>query len=682
MITQHYEVLSPVGNEEMLIAATRCGADAVYLGAEHFNARRNAENFSDEKLKRAIQYCHIRGVKVFLTLNIVVSDKEIRDALLTAETAYKYGIDAIICADLGLIELLHRRMPSLPLHASTQMTVTNAAALPFLKSLGISRVVLPREMSKEQIGDFCAAATENGIETEVFVHGALCMSVSGQCLLSSMLGGRSGNRGLCAGPCRLPFSSDKSGSYDLSLKDLSLIEYITELKNLGVTSFKIEGRMKRPEYVAAATAAVRSAVDKGDVTEELLLTLRNVFARSGFTDGYFTNSLSPDMFGTRTIDDVQSATDAFPKLHEIFRHERQSVPLTATLSVKTGEKICLSLCDGTNTAVSFSDIPETAINRPVTKDMLLQNLQKFGGTPYLLKGFEIILDDGLAVSAKVINNLRRDCVEKLNILRAAPDKTEIIDFPIGENFASVSKTPEIFCRFGNTEQIPTCLHGIKYISLPLECNIDRTDIPDTVIKVVDIPRTFDIATKKKLLEKFREKGFTHALCSTIADFCLAEDSGFSVIGGMGLNVFNSYSAKALFDRNAAAVVLSPEIQLTDAAKINGNIGITAYGNIPLMLAANCPIKNKMSCKNCGRAQGLTDRLGVFFPVRCRMGMSEILNSRPIWLADRMKEINCDFAVLYFTDETASRVAEIINAHKNGLPPDTEYTRGLYYRGIQ
>ena len=679
MITQHYEVLSPVGNEDMLIAAVRSGADAVYLGAEHFNARRNAENFSDEKLKKAIQYCHIRGVKVFLTLNIVVSDKEIQTALSVAENAYKYGIDAIICADLGLIELLHRKMPSLPLHASTQMTVTNAAALPFLKSLGISRVVLPREMTNKQIRDFCIAARKNGIETEVFVHGALCMSVSGQCLLSSMLGGRSGNRGLCAGPCRLPFSADKSGSYDLSLKDLSLIEHITTLKNSGVTSFKIEGRMKRPEYVAAATAAVRSAVDTGEVKKELLLSLKSVFARSGFTDGYFTNSLSSDMFGTRTMDDVQSAADAFPILHEVYRNERQSVPLTAALSVKADEKIRLSLCDGTNTAIAFGDMPETAINRPVTKEMLLQNLQKLGGTPYFLKDAEIILDDGLAVSAKVINNLRRDCVEKLNILREIPKETKIAEISFSRTAVSVTKNPELFCRFDNVAQIPSSLDNIKYISLPLECDIEKADIPDTVIKVADIPRTFDMETKKKLLEKFKEKGFTHALCSTVADFCLAEDIGFSVIGGMGLNVFNSYSAKALFDRNAAAVILSPEIQLTDAAKISGNTGIVAYGNIPLMLTANCPIKNKMSCKDCGRTQGLTDRMGVFFPVRCRMGMSEILNSRPIWLADRMKEINTDFAVLYFTDETPPRVSDIIDAYKNGSPPDTEYTRGLYYR---
>ncbi len=676
-----FEVLSPVGNGEMLIAAVRSGADAVYLGGAHFNARRNAENFSDHELKQAIEYCHIRGVKVFLTLNIVISENEMSEAVSLAENAYHYGIDGIICADLGLVSLLHRRFPSLPLHASTQMTVTNAAALPMLKKLGVSRVVLPREMSREQIREFCEKASKENIEVEVFVHGALCMSVSGQCLMSAMLGGRSGNRGLCAGTCRLPFSADNSGSYDLSLKDLSLLDYIGELKNMGVTSFKIEGRMKRPEYVAAATAAVRSAVDQNFVPDELRTALCNVFSRSGFTDRYFGGVLSPDMFGIRTLDDVQSSPEAFPKLHEIYRNERQSIPITAVLSVTANEKIKLSLIDGENTAEVSGDMPEKAINRPITREMLLGNLQKFGGTPYFLKDTKIILDDGLSVSAKVVNSLRRDCVEQLNSLRAKPKKTDIVDISPDNYSQPVQKTPELFCRFESAEQLPESFDGIKYVSLPLESDTNNIYIPDSVVKVVDIPRNFDAEIKKKTLVDFKNKGFTHALCSTLADFSVAADMGFSVIGGTGLNVFNSFSAKFLFDNNASAVILSPEIQLRNISAVMGNVGIIAYGNIPLMLTANCPIKNKMSCSECGRAKSLTDRKGVEFPVRCRGGMSEILNSRPIWLADRMDEINCDFAVLYFTDESNKRVKEIISAYKNGAESDTEYTRGLYYRGI-
>lgn len=678
------EILSPVGNFEMLTAAVRSGADAVYLGAEHFNARRNAENFGETELKEAIEYCHIRGVKVYLTLNIVISDKEMPSALAIAKSAYRYGIDGIICADLGLVSLLHQKFPALPLHASTQMTTLSPAALPLLKQLGICRVVLPREMSREQIKAFCAAAKKANIETEVFVHGALCMSVSGQCLLSAMLGGRSGNRGLCAGPCRLPFSAadDKSERYDLSLKDLCLVEFIKEMTEYGVTSFKIEGRMKRPEYVAAATAAIRQAVDNGTTDKELLLTLKNVFSRSGFTDGYYKEKIGPDMFGIRTREDVTASKEVFAAIHELYRNERQTVPLDIRLSVRNGENIELILSDGENTVTATAPPPEKAISRAVTKEMLVANLQKFGGTPYYAKNTDIELDDGLSVSAKVINNLRRECVEKLNQKRASVkniiEQEIFLDLPTAKHVGN----PKIFVRFENANQIPDDISGIGYISLPLESDISKISLPDGIIKVVDIPRTFGSDILNRRLNEFKDKGFTHALCQTLADIELAKHIGFKIIGGTGLNVFNSHSANWLFQNGLDKIILSPEMMLRDAVKIGKNTGIVAYGNIPLMLTANCPSKNALSCAECGKNSSITDRKGIDFPVRCRMGMSEILNSRPIWLADRIKELNFDFIMFYVSRETKQRVYEIIAAYKNGTAPDTEYTRGLYYRGVE
>ncbi len=681
------EVLSPVGNTEMLIAAVRSGADAVYLGAEHFNARRNAENFGEAELEEAIKYCHIRGVKVYLTLNIVISDKEMPDALATARTAYRYGIDGIICADLGLISLLHQKFPELPIHASTQMTTLSPAALPILKQLGICRVVLPREFSREQIKEFCAAANNENIETEIFVHGALCMSVSGQCLLSSMLGGRSGNRGLCAGPCRLPFSAadNKNERYDLSLKDLCLSPYITEMIEYGVTSFKIEGRMKRPEYVAAATAAIRQAVDNGITDRELLVTLKNVFSRSGFTDGYYKNKTGPEMFGIRTRDDVTASKEVFAAIHELYRNERQSIPLDVRLSVKESRNIELILNDGKNTVTATAPPPEKAINRAVTQEILGANLQKFGGTPYYAKNVFIALDDGLSVSAKIINNLRRECVEKLNKKRAGGyDITErevAPDLPAEKHVGN----PKIFIRFENVNQIPDDLSDVEYISLPLESNISNISdisLPDGIIKVVDIPRTFESKALNRRLIEFKDKGFTHALCQTLADVATAKNLGFKIIGNIGLNVFNSYSANWLLKNGLDKVVLSPEMMLRDAVKIGKNTGIVAYGNIPLMLTANCPSKNVRTCAECDKNTNITDRKGIVFPVRCRMGMSEILNSRPIWLADRINELNFDFIMLYVSRETKQRVSEIISAYKNGAASDTEYTRGLYYRGVE
>ncbi|MBO7519188.1 MAG: U32 family peptidase, partial [Clostridia bacterium] len=288
------EILSPAGNFQSLTAAVRSGADAVYLGLKNFSARRNAENFDLDGLREAIKYCRIRGVKVYVALNTMIKESEMPKAVSAAADAYNCGADAFIVTDLGLISVLHRELPEATLHASTQMTVHSPAAIKSLKRLGIKRVVLAREMSREAIKEFCKAAAKENIEVEVFVHGALCMCVSGQCLLSSVLGGRSGNRGLCAGPCRLRFSAAEEDRYDLSLKDLSLVPYIKELESFGVKSVKIEGRMKRPEYVAAATAACRAALD-GREDLRLQSALKNVFSRSGFTDGYYTSRLGADM---------------------------------------------------------------------------------------------------------------------------------------------------------------------------------------------------------------------------------------------------------------------------------------------------------------------------------------------------------------------------------------------------
>ena len=294
------EILSPAGNFEMLTAAVRSGADAVYLGAKDFSARRNAQNFDLKELSEAIKYCHIRGVKVYLTLNIALKENELSDAFYLAQNAYNMGIDGIILSDLGLAKLLKTYIPDLPLHASTQTSVHSVSALEILKELGFCQVVVAREMSKQELEVFCKRAKELDIKVEVFVHGALCMSVSGQCLLSAFLGSRSGNRGLCAGPCRLPFEAKNGTGYDLSLKDLSLLEYLSELYDMGVRSFKIEGRMKRPEYVAAATSAAKFSLYNGYINKELDETLKNVFSRSGFTNGYYTDNLGRDMFGIRT----------------------------------------------------------------------------------------------------------------------------------------------------------------------------------------------------------------------------------------------------------------------------------------------------------------------------------------------------------------------------------------------
>ncbi len=684
MENKKIEVLAPVGNKEMLTAAVRSGADAVYLGAEHFNARRNAENFTEENLAEAIKYCHIRGVKVYLTLNILLGDNELEKALSVAEFAHQNGIDGIIAADLGLIDLLHRRFPSLPLHASTQMTVHGISALPLLQKLGVKRVVVSREMTKENLKTFCAAAKKENIEVEVFVQGALCMCVSGQCLLSSVLGERSGNRGLCAGPCRLPFSVKNGTGYDLSLKDLSLLPYINELAEMGVVSFKIEGRMKRSEYVAAAVSSVKSAAETGEYSKDNEELLQNVFSRDGFTRGYYENKKGKDMFGIRTKENVLAAENAYPTIHEIYRNERQTVPLDINITVRENEAVTLMISDGANTVNLTGEIPEKAIKNGATSKSVLAAVTKFGGTQYYAKTSAASVDDGLFVSAAALNKLRRAATEQLDIKRQAVKEIIRVNGVLPQAAKVPSpKTPKLFCRFDNADGIPQNIN-CDMIILPLENEWGdkktKTDIPFAV----DIPRWIENEEYvKSRLKKFKQNGITNAFCGTLSAVNLAKEAGFTVFGDFGLNVFNSSAAEFLNQNGIETLTLSPELTVSAAAKIGGKAkkGIIAYGRLPLMLTVNCPVKNGSNCNECGRQSEITDRLGIKFPVKCRNGAAEILNSKPIILSDKQHDLAYfDFLTLYFTTEGQTEAESIISAYKNGTKPTADFTRGLYYRG--
>ncbi len=679
------EVLAPAGNMEMLVAAVRSGADAIYLGAESFSARRNAQNFSLAQLEEAIKYCHIRAVRVYLALNILIKDFELEDAFRLALCAYNMGIDGIIVQDLGLARILHEKIPKLKLHASTQMSIHSPAALKTLKELGFYQVVAGREMSKKELIALCEEARKLDMVVEVFVHGALCMSVSGQCQLSAFLGSRSGNRGLCAGPCRLPFSVENGTGYDLSLKDLSLLEYINELCEMGVGSFKIEGRMKRPEYVAAATAACRKAVDTGFVDEALALTLKNVFSRSGFTAGYYTARLGKEMFGIRTKEDVMLADTAFPTLHEIYRNERQSVPISIKAEILKDKPISLTLVDNDgNSVTAFGELPQIAQNKPLTYENALKNLSKFGGTPYFDIGGGLQLDDGLFVPAGELNALRRSACELLDCERAKINHTPTqAEYTTVKNTKNSNKPLKFVARFENAEQIPQDISQLSAIVLPIEENPDiasRYSLPF----IVDIPRA--ISDENALLNRlklFKEKGFVAAACGNISAVEIAKKAGIAPIGDTGLNIANTEALKTAQGFGIKSAIVSAELTLDEIKNLQSDlkIGIVAYGNLPLMLFRNCPIKNGKNCKECDKNGVITDRLGVDFPIKCRGGYSEMLNSVPIWLADRKSELkNIDFALLYFTKEPQNRVQEVLNAYKNGSQPDVKHTRGLYYRG--
>lgn len=677
------EILSPAGDFECLKAAVRCGADAVYLGLDSFNARRNAENFTAETLKNAIEYCHIRGVKVHITLNTLVFDCELRNALQVAKTAARLGADAFIVEDLGLADAIHHALPNVPLHASTQLSVHSPSALPLLKEIGFSRVVIARECDKNSIKEICKTAKKLGMEIEAFVHGALCMCLSGQCYLSSMIGTRSGNRGLCAQPCRLPFGVPNGTGFDLSLKDLSLVSHIKEMENSGVVSFKIEGRMKRPEYVAVSTYVCRKTADGEDIDKEVYEMLQKIFSRNGFTDGYFENKIGREMFGTRADNAGELTKEVVNKIHNLYRDELNRVPIKLELTVKKDKPSVLKISDGIFTAVVEGDIPEKAKTADITKDFAFSQLSKLGGTPYKLTQFEFSADKGITLPTGKIKELRREAVADLSLLREKTKSVKETDFVVENPNSEHHECSEYYARFRNIGQIPQTPENIKGIILPLEDGV--LEYSGSLPLFADIPRGIlnSEPAVEELLKKAKEKGIRGAFCGNIAAVELCRKHGVTPIADFGLNITNSGSLSVLKKFGINSAVLSFENGLNSVNEISGDIkkGVICYGKVPLMLTKNCPNKNGNGCKTCNKHAVITDRLGIEFPIGCRFGFSEIFNSRPIYVLDRMNEFSVDFGVLYFTDETADECDEIINLINRKSAIKTEYTRGLYYRTV-
>lgn len=663
----NFEILAPAGGMESLIAGVRSGANGVYLGVKAFNARRNAGNFDYDELKTAVDYCHKRGVKVYLTLNILISDDEWELAYDTVKKSLEAGIDAFIIQDIGIAKMIREHFPQARLHGSTQMSIMTPAGAKAAEEMGFSRIVLPREMSLDEIKEI---RQSTNLELEMFVHGALCMCVSGQCYLSSVIGSRSGNRGLCAQPCRLPFTAkgDKN-ECALSLKDLSLIEHLSELD--GIVSLKIEGRMKRPEYVSAAVTAVKNAID-GSYSNNDSHRLKSVFSRSGFTDGYFTAKPGADMFGTRQKEDVVSAKDVLKDISHNYDNENPLLPMDIKFTCLADKPCQLTASAMGKTVTIIGDIPETAIHKPMTEDALLSRLSKLGGTQFYANHIEITLDDGLILPVSKINELRRKAVEEIEkqdeiVIEAKPlakpvpaDKNEVL-------YANAS--------FKAAEQIPD-RHPFKTVFIPLDSSLE--DFIDNRAGVV-LPRgLFGIEDEiRKQLTKLKKAGVTKALCGNIGSYTLAKEMGFEVFGDFGLNIYNSESAKLINHP-----LLSFELTLEQANKINAeNTGIIVYGKMPLMLTRNCPIKNSIGCYECARQGKLTDRKGYEFEVLCsKYPCVEMLNTHPIYMLDRLREVKTDFVHFYFSTETADEVSHIIDLYKKGRKPDFKYTRGLYQRG--
>ncbi len=684
------EILAPAGSYEALVSAVRCGADAVYLGAASFNARANAQNFNEEMLTNAVKYCHERKVKVYLTLNTLVSDEEMKNAEKLISFCAKSGVDAFIVQDLGLVERIKVLAPNVHLHASTQMTVQSVEAISFLKTLGFTRVVVPRELTREEI-KFLIDNTD--IELEVFVHGALCMCVSGQCYMSAMLGSRSGNRGLCAQPCRLPFSCDNSGSCDLSLKDNSLVPYLRELDEMGIASFKIEGRMKRPEYVAAAVTSCQNSL-KNICDEKIEKSLRAVFSRQGFTDGYYLNRKGKDMFGTRVKDDVTAAKDVLSDLARLYEKEVPKFKVDFSFSMKEGEQLFLkAFCENNEVEVKSDCVAEKAIRKEITETDITEQLSKLGGTQYFSGNIVCDVETGLSVPLSQINKLRRMAIEKISmkiLTEFSPEfnaKETSFDNTFLQKKEKCTKEKTYFI-FKNENQIPENLTDSAYIVLPFSAD---EKVFEKLVKSgknvsCEMPRGIFTHTKKikEKSKKLFDLGVKRFFCPTIDSAVIAKEIGAYVTASIGSNIFNSYSLDMWKKYFADEALLSFEMTEKQISNIKGNIktGIICYGRLPLMITRNCPVKNKFSCAECKKNGVLTDRKGFEFPVDCTSGTSEILNSVPLNVFDEISKFeNIDFCVLKFTTESKNECENIIKKYLSHKKLDGKFTRGLYHRGV-
>jgi len=675
----HPEILAPVGGEEQLLAAVRCGANAVYLGGKLFNARRNAENFGETDLAKAVSYCHARGVKVYVTVNTIVLDSEMAALEAEAETIAAAGADAVILQDRAALRLFAGRYPSIERHASTQTAVHNVDGARFLQDIGYDRLVLARELSLPEIERICSSVP---LPMEVFVHGAHCMSVSGACYLSAMLGGRSGNRGLCAQPCRLDWACGDN-RYALSLKDMSLLSHIRELADAGVCSFKIEGRMKRPEYVAAATTACRQALAGEPYDAE---ALRAVFARSGFTDGYLAGKRGADMFGYRTKEDVTDAADVLKPLFALYRVETPLVPVDLAFQMDA-QSARLTVSDGANEITTSGGAPEPAIHRALDEATAKKNLEKTGGTPFFVRSFRAEFVEGYTLSAAALNALRRDALDQLLELRGRTVSHTRVPYetlaPIP--YASSRKQPALWTRFYRAEQIPS-EESFERILLPLEQITKETISRFGERLIAQLPTLLfpeDEASAGERLAQLAEHGLHAVWTNNIYGIPLANRLGLAVHGGFGLNIVNTPALLACEADGLSSITVSFELAMAKILALGGTLprGIVSYGYLPLMHVRNCPVRAAGGCGACNGKGELTDRKQIVFPVECDEHRSAtLLNSVPLDLADRPLA-GLDFQLLYFTRETAEETAAVVERYRNAQKTDHPHTGGLYYRTL-
>ena len=770
------ELLVPAGGYEQFIAAVENGADAVYLGASAFNARNFANNFSDEELKQAIEYAHLRNVKVYITMNILINDEEIEEAVSLAKKLYLIGADAFIVQDIGLIRILKEIIPDIDIHVSTQASIYSSEGIKSLDELDISRVVLARELSIKEIKEVCDNTDK---EIEVFIHGAMCICYSGQCRFSSLVGERSGNRGKCAQPCRLPYTlcvNDKEyvKNYTLSPKDLCALYVLPDLIKAGVTSLKIEGRMKSPEYVACVTQIYRKYIDlfysneKYKVQNEDIKELAQVFNRGNFSDGYLTKRLGKDFIsrersknwgtylgevvnynkkkglveiklgnnismgdiveflnadltsgtvtyignGKAQIKNAQNGDKVMigafygdikqgQKIYKISSHEQnkklqetfdgkchKKIDISAKIDIEIGKKITLSLTEENNKVTLESDfIVETAINRETSKEDVLKSLAKLGDTPFLLNEYEINIEKGSSVPLKVLNELRRNAVLKLQEKKIELTRKNEFNEIHAISISQKAKDKKISVYLYNTENL-SGLNEADRVYVPINDYLAKKDEIEEKLKGIEVIPYVNAITKNM---KYTQE-VENILIGNLEHINIFKNLAKNIYGDHSLNAFNSYTCAEYEKMGLKGLNLSFELNLEQINNIKSNmeLEVTVYGNLPLMISEHCYIGSEISGKiNCNLCQNgkysLKDRTGAIFPIitdreNCR---SIILNSKKLLLPDAMEKVkNADYLRLYFYDETTSERVNIIKTIKeNKKISCVRYTAGHFYRGV-
>jgi len=692
------ELLSPAGHWEAMVAAVQNGADAVYLGMGDYNARRGARNFSEEEFLAAISYCHLRGVKLHLTLNTLLSDRELPGALETLKKANDWGVDSVIIQDVGLLVLARQIAPDLPLHASTQMSLHTASGIQIAAELGMRCAVLARELSGPEVR---AITKESPIAIECFGHGALCMCYSGQCAMSALIGGRSGNRGACAQPCRLPYALDggKMG-YPLSLKDSSMADVLEEMEN--VTFLKLEGRMKRPEYVAVITRTYADLLREGrKPTARERRELELAFSRDGFTTGYWQGKKGPEMFGTRP-ENAPEPKELFTAAKAAYdREDMRAVPVTFAVAVQAGAPVSLIARDGDGHEVTISGpVPEAARSRAITAQEVADRLKKTGGTAFRCEEVQAQVEDGLSLPASAVNALRRDALSALEQARTAVPRRRWLEaetLPEGEGWRS---QPELTVSLSRPEQLTKELLALEpaIVYLPTERfgEFDLSGASEKTELCLTLPRIWRDSEEpalKALLALAKERGVRSAAAGNLGLVAMVREAGLAIRGDLGMNIFNSHALLLMQRLGLESAAVSFELrhqQIRDLKKLI-DCEAVVYGRLPLMIMENCVIANGTGCRSgdlkgaCRRSHTLTDRKGEVFPLVSVWGCrNEILNSKVLYLADKpeWKQVGLRYARLRFTDESPAVCVEILRAYRgeSDFAPE-DITRGLFYRGV-